>query len=238
MKKVLRVLVVLVVIGAAAGGYWYWRNLHRTTNDKLLVVFGNIDVRQVELAINDNERIAELLVEEGDRIKKGQLLAKLELDRFELAVARAKAQIEMQTQVVARLEAGSRKEEIAKARADLLAAQATVWDAETTYNRKATLLKREAATQQEVDDTKAAFESAEAPKRPPKRRSISLWPDRAKRILPKPGRCSIATKSNGLKRNTTSKTPTCMRRSTASCKTESLKSAIWLRRKRRSTPWH
>ena len=162
MTKVLRVLVVLVVIGAAAGGYWYWRTLSRTTNDKLLVVFGNIDVRQVELAINDNERIAEVLVEEGDRIKKGQLLAKLELERFDLAVARAKAQIEMQTQVVARLEAGSRKEEIAKARADLLSAQATVRDAETTYNRNVALLKREAATQQVVDDTKAAFESAEA----------------------------------------------------------------------------
>ncbi len=162
MPKVLRVFIVLVVIGGAAGGYWYWRNLQTTTDNELLVVFGNIDVRQVELAINDNERIAEVLVEEGDRIKKGQLLAKLELERFELAVARAKAQIETQKQVVARLEAGSRKEEIAKARADLRAAQATLRDAERTYNRKMKLVARDAVSPEEVDDAKAAFESAKA----------------------------------------------------------------------------
>ena len=162
MSKVLRVLIVLAAVGAAAGGYWYWQNLHRPTDKNLLIVFGNIDVRQVELAINGNERIAEVSVEEGDRIKKGQLLANLELKRFKLAVERAEAQIEVQQQVVARLEAGSRLEEIAKARADLLAAQATVRDAEMTYNRDMALLKSDAVTQQDVDDAKAAFESAKA----------------------------------------------------------------------------
>ena len=121
MPKPLRVFVVLLVIGGGAGGFWYWRNSQQNSDDGLLVVFGNVDVRQVELAINGSERIAELTVKEGDRIEPGQLLAKLETERLEYTVERAKALLETQRQVVARLEAGSRPEEITKARADVAA---------------------------------------------------------------------------------------------------------------------
>ncbi len=162
MPKRLRVLLVLLVIGGAAGGVWYWWNSQQTSDDSLLVLFGNVDVRQVELAINGSERIAELLVEEGDRIKTGQLLAKLETQRLEFAVEGARAQVETQRQVVARLEAGSRPEEIAKAQADVAAAQATIRDADATYKRNLSLLKNNAVAQQEVDDSKAALDSAEA----------------------------------------------------------------------------
>lgn len=162
MPKPLRVFLVLVVIGAIAGGFWYWRNSQQTANDDLLILYGNVDVRQVELAINGSERIAELAVEEGDRVTPGQFLARLDTQRLELSVEQAKAEVETQRQVVARLEAGSRPEEIAKARADVVAAQAVVRDAEITYKRKAQLAKNSAVAQQEADDAKEAFESAQA----------------------------------------------------------------------------
>jgi HlyD family secretion protein len=156
------VFVVLLVIGGVAGGFWYWWNSQQTSDEGLLVVFGNVDVRQVELAINGSERIAELAVKEGDRIEPGQLLAKLETERLEYTVERAKALLETQRQVVARLEAGSRPEEITKARADVAAVQATVRDAETTYQRNLNLFKKSAVAQQEVDDSKAALDSAQS----------------------------------------------------------------------------
>jgi HlyD family secretion protein len=162
MPKPLRVFLVLVVIGAVAGGFWYWWNSQQTANGNLLILYGNVDVRQVELAINGSERIAELAVEEGDRVRPGQFLARLDTQRLELSVEQAKAEVETQRQVVARLEAGSRPEEIAKARADVVAAQAVVRDAEITYQRKAQLAKNSAVAQQEADDAKEAFESAQA----------------------------------------------------------------------------
>ena len=136
--------------------------MHGNQDANELVVYGNVDVRQVELAINGNERIALLQVKEGDRIKKGQLLAKLETERLEYAVDRAKAQVETQRQVVARLEAGSRPEEIAKARADVEAAKAKSRDSNRTLQRVQTLVQEKADTQQELDDAKAAYDSAEA----------------------------------------------------------------------------
>jgi HlyD family secretion protein len=149
-----------VIAGAAA--FWYLKVRPQEHDPNELIVYGNVDVRQVELAINGNERIAELLVEEGDRVSKGQLLAKLQTERLEYAVARANALVEMQEQVVLRLETGSRPEEISKLRADVEAAEAVAEDVRRRYERKADLLKDNVGTEQELEDSKAAHESAAA----------------------------------------------------------------------------
>lgn len=161
MKYLFRIILLLAIVGGAAGGYWYWY-AHPKASSNELILFGNVDVRQVDLAVNDNERIAQVLVEEGDFIKQGQLLAKLETERFEYAVQRAEALLEMQGQIVARLEAGSRPEEIRKARADVEAAKADARDRELTLQRIIKLVPTQAATQQDLDNARAAAEAAEA----------------------------------------------------------------------------
>ncbi len=162
MKTLLRVVILLAIVGGGAYGLWYWQNRPPASNDGRLTLYGNIDVRQVELAINGNDRIACLAVEEGDQIKKGQLLAKLDTRRLDLVVERAKAQIATQQQVVARLEAGSRPEEIRKAEADVVAAEAIVRVTTQTYNRYAELVKTNAVSHQQVDDARMALDSAKA----------------------------------------------------------------------------
>ena len=54
---------------------------HRPPTDQL-TLYGNVDIRQVELAINGSERITRMLVQEGDRVTTGQLLASLAKERF------------------------------------------------------------------------------------------------------------------------------------------------------------
>ncbi|KAA5542276.1 HlyD family efflux transporter periplasmic adaptor subunit [Roseiconus nitratireducens] len=162
MKQLIRLALFASLLGGVAFGIWYWQSLPDGDDANQLEVYGNVDVRQVELAINGNERIGELLVEEGDRVKKGDLLAKLETERLEYAVQRAKAIMESQRQVVARLEAGSRPEEIAKAKADVAQSKAIADETGQTFERKKMLRKSNAASQQELDDARAAYESAEA----------------------------------------------------------------------------
>lgn len=89
-------------------------------------LYGNVDIRQVRLAFNQSERIDKLLVVEGTPVRAGQLVAQLVSRRFEDNVARCQADVAEQRQVVARLLAGSRPEEIAQARADFAAAEADV----------------------------------------------------------------------------------------------------------------
>lgn len=161
-KKIRRLIIVLFMIVAAIAGIWLWQSLNHRTSDKGLVLYGNVDIRQVDLAFNANERILQVLAEEGDRVEKGKLLATLETNRLLHEVARAKAQARSQREIVARLKAGSRPEEIRKARADMKAAEAEAKNAETNYQRMRSLAEEGSVTIKRRDDAEAAAASATA----------------------------------------------------------------------------
>jgi HlyD family secretion protein len=95
-------------------------------------------------------------------VQAGQRLAQLETARLEHAVARAKAQLAAQQQVVAALEAGTRPGEIRKARAEVEAAEATARNAERTAARLRELLAKKLASPEQADDARAAAEAARA----------------------------------------------------------------------------
>jgi HlyD family secretion protein len=118
------ILAVLVVI-AGGGGIWWWLS-HRKSDTNELVLYGNVDLRQVQLAFNNSDRIAEVLVQEGDHVKPGQVIARLDVSRLNPPVEQAEAQVAAQRAVVDRMENGSRPEEISEARAQLAAQKAVV----------------------------------------------------------------------------------------------------------------
>jgi HlyD family secretion protein len=126
------------------------------------VLYGNVDLRQVELAFNNNERIAAVLVQEGDRVKRGQLLARLDTRRLEPQVAEAEATAAAQLQVVERLHNGSRPQEIAEARANVESARADAINARGQDERRKTLAANSIVSQQDLDNAKAALDVAEA----------------------------------------------------------------------------
>lgn len=157
------VILSTTVLLAGAGGVYWWQSLFDGDDaQNELVLYGNVDIRQVELAFNGQERIAELMVEEGDAVTEGQLLGRLKLERVRLNVQRAEAMLQRQREVVRRLENGTRPEEIRKARADVEAAEAKAKDARLTYERMETLAARDAVSPQKLDDAEAALQSARA----------------------------------------------------------------------------
>lgn len=119
------VLILLLVVAAAAGGLWYWYTRPKRPAREL-VLYGNVDLRQVQLAFNNSERIAEVLVQEGERIRRGQVVARLDTRRLEPQVGQAEAKAAAQRQVVARYHHGNRPEEIAQAKAQVEAQKAVV----------------------------------------------------------------------------------------------------------------
>ncbi|HLX61894.1 MAG TPA: efflux RND transporter periplasmic adaptor subunit [Planctomycetota bacterium] len=124
MNRIVAVLLLLAITVAAA--LLIWRYTSPKENPHELVLHGNVDLRQVSLAFNNNERIAAVLVQEGDRVKRGQVLAKLDTSRLEPQVAQAEALAAAQRAIVERLHNGSRKEEIAQAKAQTAAQSAEV----------------------------------------------------------------------------------------------------------------
>ena len=163
MKRTVWIAAGAVLVLAAAGFFW-WSARH-DDDAKELALYGNVDLRQVEVAFNNSERIAAVLVQEGERVRKGQLLARLDTARLEPQLAQVEAQALAQRAVVQRLRNGSRPEEIAQARANVEAAEADAVNARQQYERlksAAELSAGRAVRLQDVDNAKAALRVAEA----------------------------------------------------------------------------
>ncbi|NNM86492.1 MAG: HlyD family efflux transporter periplasmic adaptor subunit [Phycisphaerales bacterium] len=158
-KRLLRVLILLVLVGAGVA-IWFFYFRKPPANHHILLLYGNVDTRQVDLAFNNSERINTEVVQEGDHVHVGELLATLDTSRLKPALQQAVAQLAAQQQVVDRLKAGSRPQEIAAAHAQLLAADADAVNAKTLYDRYRKLLHTGDVTSQKVDDAAAALKVA------------------------------------------------------------------------------
>lgn len=160
-RKILIPLLVIIILSGA--GVFFWQRTHENAAaDTVLTLYGNVDIRQVQLAFNGSDRIDSMLVKEGEAVHKGQLLATLDGVRLQQNVALLEAQLAAQQQVLIRLQAGNRPEEIQKARADAEAAGIEADNAELTYRRLKQLLIDKAVTKQQADDAKAAAAAAKA----------------------------------------------------------------------------
>lgn len=130
-KKLVAVaIVVVVLLGLIA--YWLFKRHDQTD---AIVLYGNVDLRQVELPFNDAERIAEVLVEEGTSVKAGQVLARLDSGRLLPRVKQAEARVAAQSEALLKLRNGARPEEIAQARAAVNVAQAQAANARSQFER-------------------------------------------------------------------------------------------------------
>ena len=188
-KKIAFGIAAVILLGTSAVFAWGWLARKRLPA-ATVTLYGNVDIRQVQLAFNDSERIDKLLVDEGTAVHAGQLVAQLVPKRFQDAVARDQANAASQQQVVARLLAGSRPEEIGGARADAGAAQAdagyaqadigaaqaeagaaqadvdaaeaNLTNAESLYRRQQTLAGQQYVSLQIRDDAQRAWLAAQA----------------------------------------------------------------------------
>ncbi|MFT3960632.1 HlyD family efflux transporter periplasmic adaptor subunit [Propionivibrio sp.] len=121
MKKLPIALVVVALALVAAGAWWF---KSRPGNGDALVLYGNVDIRQISLAFEGSGRVTELRVDEGDRVQAGDVLGLLDTRTLALQAEQAQAQIGVQQQTLTRLRNGSRPQEIAQERSRLVAAEA------------------------------------------------------------------------------------------------------------------
>lgn len=125
-------------------------------------LYGNVEIRQVDLSFNAEGSVVAMTKREGDRVKQGDVIAALDpatyQSAYDLAAARrdaAKAQLDV-------LLAGTRPEDIDEARANLAAAQASLANAEASFERQKGLAATNATTRQLLDDARMALEAGRA----------------------------------------------------------------------------
>lgn len=165
MRRKVVVAAAALVLAAVAGSMIYRRHSEEATDGGRLRIFGNVDVRDAQLAFEDQERIATVLVEEGERVTQGQVLATLETDRLAAEIAAKEARVAAQEAALRRLENGSRPQEVEAARAGLAAAEASIGNLEGRIARLATTARSGASSEQDLDDARAALDVAQAERR-------------------------------------------------------------------------
>lgn len=115
MKKLVRIIAIIVVVGSIVGGYVWWRSrqtaasstetkvlrtgeIIRDTLDLSVAASGTIRAqRRLDIAFEVNGMVAEVNVEVGDRVRRGQELARLDEDALARAVRQAELSLEQAT---------------------------------------------------------------------------------------------------------------------------------------------
>ncbi|MGN8159024.1 secretion protein HlyD [Salinisphaera sp. SWV1] len=151
-------LIAVLLVGAGGLLWWTWPG----HGDHGLRLYGNVDIRQVELAFRQPGRLVSVAVEEGDRVKAGQRVAELDATPYRQALAKAKAAVRADAAVLAKLQAGNRPQRIAEARAAVERARATYRNAERDYRRERLMRASNAAAERSLDAARAARDQAAA----------------------------------------------------------------------------
>jgi len=123
---------------------------------------GTLEYDRITLPAPAAERIVSIEVREGQRVKAGQSLLRLELDRTRSAAEASRMQAAAQRATLEELEAGPRAETIRSARAELAAAQASASEARSYYKRVKPLGAQQLLAASDVERARASADNAEA----------------------------------------------------------------------------
>lgn len=130
-----------------------------------LVLYGNVDLREVSLAFKNSDRISDILVEEGDAVKKGQVLAKLDTADLEHRMDITRSQVDAQQAVVDKLHNGTREEDLRSAEAKVREARAEKDFLTSDYQRKQDAFQAsggKSVSRQVLEDARTKLQVAEA----------------------------------------------------------------------------
>ena len=150
-----RKLIPAALILVAATALIYYLAFYRDQqNNHAIQTSGHIEVTEVDMSFRIPGHVARLLVEEGDQVKKGQLLAELKQEILKAKYDQASAQLaEIQARYESLSLAVSIKEEVSAA--DVVRAEATMSAAESRYASLKTGSRKE-----EIKQAAAALEKA------------------------------------------------------------------------------
>jgi HlyD family secretion protein len=126
------------------------------------VLSGNIEVTDVQVGFKVSGRVIERLVTEGDRVKSGQLVARLDDTEQQEQLTLRRAELAEAEAAYAALQAGSRPQEIAAAEATLHSVEADRDRLRLDFTRQQELRGKDAIADRELEASQAQLKVAEA----------------------------------------------------------------------------
>ena len=149
------IIVGVVAVAIPALSIWY------LIQPAPLLIQGEVDATQLDIAARVDGRVAEILVNEGQDVAAGAVLVRIDnpetIAKNEQALA---AKIVAESQL-ANINAGTRAEVIAARKAALEQAEAGMIEAKKTYDRKSQLVEHGNAPQAQLDQATDSLHQAE-----------------------------------------------------------------------------
>ncbi|MCS2163406.1 secretion protein HlyD [Scandinavium sp. H11S7] len=157
-KPIVVILAVIIIIAAIAGGtFWY-----QSRQDTGLTLYGNVDIRTVNMSFRVGGRLQALQVDEGDAVQKGQTLGEIDRAPYQNALMQAKANVAAAQAKYDLLQAGYRDEEIAQTAAAVRQAQAAYDYAQNFYQRQQGLWKSRTISANDLENARSSRDQAQA----------------------------------------------------------------------------
>lgn len=157
-KPIVVILAVIIIIAAIAGGtLWY-----QSRQDTGLTLYGNVDIRTVNMSFRVGGRLQALQVDEGDAVEKGQTLGIIDPAPYQNALMQAKANVAAAQAKYDLLLAGYRDEEISQTAAAVRQAQAAYQYAQNFYQRQQGLWKSRTISANDLENARSSRDQAQA----------------------------------------------------------------------------
>jgi len=162
-KRLVRGLVVIAIVVAVA--LLGWTALRPDgLGDAIASGNGRIEATEIDIATQLSGRVEEILVDEGDFVAPGQLLARMDTRTLDAQLRQAQAELQRLRNALQTAQAMVAQNESNKAAAEAVVRQrqAELTAVRKRYERSYALLQRNVISRQQVDDDRAAMQSAEA----------------------------------------------------------------------------
>ena len=147
----LRVAVLLAILAGGAGGYYYWWQ-HLRSALPAGIVYGNgrLEADKINIDTKYAGRIAEMLADEGDLVKAGQVVARMDTQDLAASLKKAEAQVSQARRAVD------------EANANVTQQKTQVLLAQQQFDRAATLVQKGFQTREVLDQRQQQLDGANA----------------------------------------------------------------------------
>ena len=150
-RRWIRVALALAVLAVGAGGaYYWWQRLHPPLPPGIAFGNGRLEADEINIDTKYAARIGEILADEGDLVKAGQVVARMDTRDLQASLKRAEATVRQARRAVDEANAN-----VAQQKAQVLLAQ-------QEFERATTLLKKGFQTQEVVDQRQQQLDGANA----------------------------------------------------------------------------
>jgi len=157
-----RVLIIICSLILIAILYGLCQLIQARENANKLTLYGNVDIRYVNLGFRVPGRITQMRFEEGDYVKANDVLAVLDKQPYLAVLEEAQANMLQAKANFAKLQHGNRPQEIEQARALVEQQQAAFVNSEINLNRQIKLVPSGASTKENYDNATALRDEAQA----------------------------------------------------------------------------